>query len=498
MFLREITTRLTEGLKDEIPDLAGTCRSHPHQAGLRHRDHAAHRPDRPAQPLLLEVGQRPALDRQVLHQRRRQHLVRAHRAHLGRRPRSSSSTAEATGRRSTGHQRQVQLLRGEPAGDYDRGERAGDPRLRLHPHRRHQGSDRRAVRRQHAVRRHHRQPALPAGATAATRGESPCRSTSSSCEQAKTLDPRLLVMVIPVTVVRRREGPRRVPRSRCSADRAHAVARRLPRIAADVFPGVDIKGGVSYFLWDRDILGRHARSPPTSRAASIGPRHGRYLDEYDVFIRFNEGVSILKKVVVDSDNRDLTSRPKSVAITGQRQSSRSGFEPLPRARRRASGMTDPVMLIPERWNVATSSGARSRGTPTGSTSGRSSLAEPCRGGRPATRTRTHYGSLARHSSRPARHAPRHTCVIGPLRLGGGGGRAFAAYLPDGFVALPESLCSKPTQDIYSERLHVRARTCRWTQTWTDADLYAQVRPDRRGDRLHRDASSARWRPTLDE
>ena len=58
-------------------------------------------------------------------------------------------------------ERQVQVLRRQPEGTRPwRGPR--DSRLRLHPHRRHQGSDRRAVRRRHAVRRHHRQPALPA------------------------------------------------------------------------------------------------------------------------------------------------------------------------------------------------------------------------------------------------------------------------------------------------------------------------------------------------
>ena len=66
VFLREITKRLTDGLEDEIPDLRGAGRPHPHQAGLRHRHHAPHQPARPPERLLLEVGERPALDRQVV------------------------------------------------------------------------------------------------------------------------------------------------------------------------------------------------------------------------------------------------------------------------------------------------------------------------------------------------------------------------------------------------------------------------------------------------
>ena len=67
--------------------------------------------------------------------------------------------------------------------------------------------------------------------------------------------------------------------------------------AADVFPGVGLKGGVSYFLWDRDNPGdcrvsTHFKDWPTSTAHRPLLENGA-----DILIRFNEGLSILKKVI---------------------------------------------------------------------------------------------------------------------------------------------------------------------------------------------------------
>jgi len=63
----------------------------------------------------------------------------------------------------------------------------------------------------------------------------------------------------------------------------------------DGFPGVKIRGGVSYFLWDRDYDG-----PCTVQTmwdgAPLGSPVQRRLDTYDVFVRRNEAVSILEKV----------------------------------------------------------------------------------------------------------------------------------------------------------------------------------------------------------
>ena len=82
--------------------------------------------------------------------------------------------------------------------------------------------------------------------------------------------------------------------------------------ASDVFPGVGLKGGVCYFLWDRDNPGpcrvtTHFKDWPVSTASRPLLEEG-----VDVFIRFNEGLSILKKVVaVESGESHSLSLPES-------------------------------------------------------------------------------------------------------------------------------------------------------------------------------------------
>jgi len=75
---------------------------------------------------------------------------------------------------------------------------------------------------------------------------------------------------------------------------------------------VGLKGGVCYFLWDRDNPGpcsvtTHFKDWPVSTASRPLLQEG-----VDVFIRFNEGLSILKKVVAaESGESDSLSLPAS-------------------------------------------------------------------------------------------------------------------------------------------------------------------------------------------
>lgn len=66
--------------------------------------------------------------------------------------------------------------------------------------------------------------------------------------------------------------------------------------ASDCFTGVEIKGGICYFLWDRDHPGKCVIT--THNGDTLKIQDARYLQEEnsDVFIRYSEGVSIYHKV----------------------------------------------------------------------------------------------------------------------------------------------------------------------------------------------------------
>ena len=73
-----------------------------------------------------------------------------------------------------------------------------------------------------------------------------------------------------------------------------------------------LKGGVCYFLWNRDNPGlcevtTHFKDWPVSTASRLLLEKGA-----DVFIRFNEGLSILKKVVsVETEQSESLLLPES-------------------------------------------------------------------------------------------------------------------------------------------------------------------------------------------
>lgn len=114
-------------------------------------------------------------------------------------------------------------------------------------------------------------------------------------EQAKKLEPRYLTMVIPARWFSGGKGLDEFRESMLLDDRVRSIDDFLS--ASDVFPGVGLKGGVCYFLWERDNKGlctvtTHFKDWPVSTAVRPLLENGA-----EVFVRFNEGLSILKKVV---------------------------------------------------------------------------------------------------------------------------------------------------------------------------------------------------------
>ena len=140
-------------------------------------------------------------------------------------------------------------------------------------------------------------------------------------EQAKKLNPRFLVMITPS---RWFSGGRGLDAYR--SEMLHD--RRIRKLvdyedAGECFPGVDMSGGVSYFLWERDYDGD---------CTVVNMSHGksnerqRDLGRYDILIRSNDAVSIVDKVSAHTD-RYLSSSVSSQRPFGLRtfvQPSKSG------------------------------------------------------------------------------------------------------------------------------------------------------------------------------
>ena len=112
-------------------------------------------------------------------------------------------------------------------------------------------------------------------------------------EQALKLDPRFLSMVIPSRWMAGGRGMDEF-RKAMLGDRHMRELVDYPA-ASDVFPGVEIKAGVCYFLWDATHKGE-CKVTTIRGNEVLGPIR-RNLGEYDVFVRDARAVSILHKVL---------------------------------------------------------------------------------------------------------------------------------------------------------------------------------------------------------
>ena len=116
-------------------------------------------------------------------------------------------------------------------------------------------------------------------------------------EQAKTLEPRYLTMVIPSRWFGGGKG--------LSEFRATMLGDRHIRKlvdyenARDAFPGVDLAGGVCYFLWERHSEGL---CEVTNIVGDTPPAvAGRRLDEFPTFVRHSAAVPIIRKVLIKKE-----------------------------------------------------------------------------------------------------------------------------------------------------------------------------------------------------
>jgi hypothetical protein len=141
-------------------------------------------------------------------------------------------------------------------------------------------------------------------------------------EAALSLEPRFAVMITPSRWFSGGKGLDDY-RDRMLRDHRFVKLVDFPQLY-DVFPGVKIRGGISYWLWSRDhdggcevvtMIGNEVVGMPTVRK----------LDAYDVLVRRNEAVRILDKVagyrandVPEPSLGDHVSARKPFGLTNQR------------------------------------------------------------------------------------------------------------------------------------------------------------------------------------
>jgi site-specific DNA-methyltransferase (adenine-specific) len=106
----------------------------------------------------------------------------------------------------------------------------------------------------------------------------------------------------------------------------------------DVFPGVKIRGGVSYWLWNREHNGGCEVVTMIGKEV-IGKPVVRKLDAYDVLVRRNEAVQILDKVT------GFRTSNQSEPSLGNQVSARKPFGLTnQRGRSTAKGLKKPVLV----------------------------------------------------------------------------------------------------------------------------------------------------------
>lgn len=113
--------------------------------------------------------------------------------------------------------------------------------------------------------------------------------------QAKKLKPKYMAMITPSRWFTGGKGLDEF-RDEMLHDKRIRIIHVFPE-ASDCFAGVQIKGGVSYFLWERDNYG-DCKVYSHKGNAVFGPTIRPLLEEgCDTFIRYNEAIDILHKVM---------------------------------------------------------------------------------------------------------------------------------------------------------------------------------------------------------
>ena len=116
--------------------------------------------------------------------------------------------------------------------------------------------------------------------------------------QAKKLQPRYLTMIIPSRWFGGGKGLDNFRKEMLQDTRIRKIVDFED--STEIFPGVDVAGGICYFLWDRDNKGL---CEITNKYKGTDFIIERKLDEFEIFIRQSQAVSIVRKVMSKKEKK---------------------------------------------------------------------------------------------------------------------------------------------------------------------------------------------------
>jgi site-specific DNA-methyltransferase (adenine-specific) len=174
-------------------------------------------------------------------------------------------------------------------------------------------------------------------------------------EQAKALEPRYLVMVIPSRWFGGGKGLGEFRTTMLGDD--HICKLVDYENARDAFPGIDLAGGVCYFLWQRDSSGMCEVTNIAGETSPVVSK--RRLNEFPTFVRHSAAVPIIRKVLSKHENRmseQVSARkPFGIPTNGRPEQSgdlilrwEKGEGPYPRSKVQVG------MELIDKWKVITS------------------------------------------------------------------------------------------------------------------------------------------------
>ena len=157
-------------------------------------------------------------------------------------------------------------------------------------------------------------------------------------EQAKKMNPRFLTMIIPARWYAGGKGLDEF-RDTMLSDIHLKELHDFPN-TDDCFPGVNIRGGVCYFLWEKDYDNRkklvnvvtHDQDKTDSMMRSL--KYG----DLNIFLRYGKSLSILEKVMAKCGNNVMAKHVSSRKPFGLS----TDFAKTSKFRSKPSGMDYPI------------------------------------------------------------------------------------------------------------------------------------------------------------